>query len=87
MELLPIHIIRLVKAIICTAVHLLKQLHPGSWYKFKYANRHIPPRSRRVVYDVEMRKFDERIRNPKTFENLNDGIDGIIYINKNRDNK
>lgn len=35
------------------AVHLLKQLHPGSWYKFKYANRHIPPRSRRVVYDVE----------------------------------
>ena len=69
------------------AVHLLKQLHPGSWYKFKYANRHIPPRSRRVVYDVEMRKFDERIRNPKTFENLNDGIDGIIYINKNRDNK
>ena len=65
------------------AVHLLKQLHPGSWYKFKYANRHIPPRSRRVVYDVEMRKFDERIRNPKTFEKMNRGINKFEYIDNN----
>ena len=51
--------------------------------KFKYANRHIPPRSRRVVYDVEMRKFDERIRNPKTFEKMNRGINKFEYIDNN----
>lgn len=69
------------------AVHLLKQLHPGSWNKFKYANQHIPIKSKHAVCDMEMKRFNERIRNAKTFENLNDGIDGVIYINKNRDNK
>lgn len=66
---------------------LLKQLTLGSWYKFKYANQNIPIKSKHAVYDMEMRRFNERIRNPKTFEKLNDGIDGILYINKNRDDR
>ena len=65
------------------AVHLLKQLHPGSWSKFKYANQHIPIKSKHAVYNMEMKRFNERIRNAKTFENLNKGINKVRYINNN----
>lgn len=63
--------------------HLLKQLHPGSWCKFKYANQHIPVKSKHAVYDMEIRKFKERLRNPRTLKKRNEGINKIKYINDN----
>ena len=65
------------------AVHLLKQLHPGSWYQFKHASRHIPIKSKHAVYDMEMKRFNGRIRNAKTFENLNKGVNKFKYIDNN----
>lgn len=64
-------------------IHLLKQLHPGSWNKFKYANRHIPIKSKHAVYDMEMKRFNERIRNARTFEKMNRGINKFKYIDNN----
>lgn len=65
------------------ATKLLKQLKPVSLFKFKRTNSHIPIKNKRAAYDMEMRKFNGRFKNSKTFEKLNDGIDGISYINKN----
>ncbi|WP_320979575.1 RHS repeat-associated core domain-containing protein [Bacteroides sp.] len=62
---------------------LLKQLTPGSWYKFKYANQNIPVKNKHAVYDMEMRKYNERISNPKTFEKINESVNKAVYLKDN----
>lgn len=56
--------------------------NPGSWYKFKKANKHIPTLKRKGVYNAEVRRYEGKTRNIKAFKSTKNGID-IISYNKN----
>lgn len=59
--------------------------NPGSWYKFKKANKHIPVSKKRNIYEAEMRRYESKSKNFDLFEKIKSFIiDPFTYINNNQ---
>ena len=52
---------------------------PGSWYKFKKANKHIPVSKRKGVYNAEVRKYKGKSRKIDAFEKIQEPLNLIHY--------
>ena len=53
--------------------------NPGSWYKFKKANKHIPALKRKGVYNAEVRRYEGKTRNIDIFNKEKNTIETIKY--------
>lgn len=59
---------------------MTKVSNPGSWYKFKKANKHIPVSKKKSIYEAEVRKYREKIKGNRTFEKVKRVVDESTYI-------
>ncbi len=55
--------------------------NPGSWYKFKKANKHIPTLKRKGVYNAEVRRYEGKTKGSGVVDNIKNTTDAISYIN------
>ena len=55
--------------------------NPGSWYKFKRSNSHIPISKKKEIYDAIMEGYIEKTKNIDAFSKEKSVIDIIDYTN------
>ncbi len=59
--------------------------NPGSWYKFKHANKQIPTPNKKGIYEMEMRRYKSKTKNFDAFKNTKDYfIDVLNYANNKK---
>ncbi len=62
--------------------------NPGSWYRFKNSNKHIPVSKKKSIYKAEVNKYKNKSNNFDLFEKINNYlIEPFSYINDNQKEK
>lgn len=59
--------------------------NPGSWYRFKNSNKHIPVSKKKSIYKAEVNKYKNKSNNFDLFEKINNYlIEPFSYISDNQ---